>query len=74
MDAPTPLLISSFIIRFVLDETSAEIASYHGTVRHIQTAQEVSFTEWREATEFMRRFVQLDELQPPSSPDPITNL
>ncbi|MBM4426003.1 MAG: hypothetical protein FJ031_02060 [Chloroflexi bacterium] len=73
MDAPTLPLISSFIIRFVLDET-ADQPTYHGVVRHIQTAQEVSFTEWREATEFMRRFVQLDELQPPSSPDPITNL
>jgi hypothetical protein len=74
MEAPTLPLISSFIIRFVLDETSAEKASYHGTVRHIQTAEQISFTEWREATEFMRRFVQLDELQPPSPPDSITNL
>jgi hypothetical protein len=74
MDAPTLPLISSFIIRFVVDDASAEIESYHGTVRHIQTAEEISFTEWREATEFMHRFVQLDELQPPSSPNPIINL
>jgi len=74
MEAPTLPLISSFIIRFVVDDASAERASYHGTVRHIQTAEEISFTEWHEATEFMCRFVQLDELQPPSPPDPITNL
>ena len=62
---PTPL-ISSFIIRFVLDETPTEPPAYHGTIRHIQTAEEINFHEWREVTEFMYRFVQLDELQPPS--------
>ena len=67
MDAiPTPL-ISSFIIRFVMEEISVESTAYHGTIRHIQTAEEINFNEWREATEFMHRFVQLDELQPPSS-------
>lgn len=66
-DTPTPL-ISSFIIRFVLDETPVQALAYHGTIRHIQTAEEVTFNHWREATEFMHRFVKLDELQPPSSP------
>lgn len=65
MDAiPTPL-ISSFIIRFVMEEKLA----YHGSIRHIQSAEEINFNEWREATEFMYRFVQLNELQPPSSLD-----
>lgn len=70
MEAPTLPFISSFIIRFVVDESSSETNSYHGTVRHIQTAEEISFTEWREATEFMRRFVRLDEFQPPSTTTP----
>lgn len=70
MEAPHLPFISSFIIRFVVDESSSETTSYHGTVRHIQTAEEISFTEWREATEFMRRFVRLDELQPPSTTTP----
>ncbi len=74
MDTPTLPLISSFIIRFVMEELSAEKPAYHGTIRHIQSAEEINFNEWREATEFMHRFVQLDELQPPSSLDsPITN-
>ena len=68
---PTPL-ISSFIIRFVVDETPSDVVAYHGTVRHIQTAEEINFTEWHEAMEFMHRFVKLDELQPPSPP--ISNL
>ncbi len=55
---PLPL-ISSFIIRFVLEEESH---AYHGTIRHIQSAQEMNFREWGEAVEFMRRFVPLEEL------------
>ena len=65
----TPLpLISSFIIRFVVDEAPAQ-PIYHGVIRHIQTSEELIFTEWREATDFMYRFVQIDELQPPFSPE-----
>ena len=65
MEAITPPLISSFIIRFVMEETPA----YHGIIRHIQSAEEINFNEWKEAFEFMCRFVPLDELQPPS-PNP----
>ena len=71
MDSMPPPLISSFIIRFVMDETSAEKLAYHGTIRHIQNAEEINFNEWREAMEFMHRFVQLDELQPPSPKNPL---
>jgi hypothetical protein len=74
MDTGTLPLISSFIIRFVMEELSVEKPAYHGTIRHIQSAEEINFNEWREAMEFMHRFVQLDELQPPSSSDsPISN-
>jgi len=75
MSADTLPQISSFIIRFVRDETPANPASYHGTIRHIQTAEEVSFHEWREAAEFMNRFVQIAEMLPPSFPEtPIPKL
>jgi hypothetical protein len=66
MEADSAPLISSFIIRFVVDEPPAQPLTYHGTIRHIQTAEEVNFNEWREVTEFIYRFVQLDELQPPA--------
>lgn len=69
MDATSQPLISSFIIRFVLDE-AANQPNYHGSIRHIQTAEEIHFTDWREATEFMHRFVHLAELQPPPPPEP----
>jgi hypothetical protein len=68
MEADPAPLISSFIIRFVLDETPVQ-PKYHGTIRHIQTAEEINFTEWHEATEFMHRFVQLADLLPPSPPE-----
>ncbi len=59
---PLPL-ISSFIIRFVMEGMPDESRAYHGTIRHIQSAQEMNFIDWGEAVEFMRRFVPLDELQ-----------
>ncbi len=71
MDTIIPPLISSFIIRFVMEEISVESTAYHGTIRHIQTAEEINFNEWREATEFMHRFVQLEELQAPSPKNPL---
>lgn len=75
MDATNLPQIFSFIIRFVLEETPAEEKSYRGTIRHIQTAEEINFSEWHEATAFMHRFVSLAELQSPSrSEPPITNL
>jgi hypothetical protein len=57
--APT---IYSFIIRFVVDDGSpapGAHAAYHGAIRHIQSAEEVNFTEWHEAVEFLRRFVPI---------------
>jgi len=75
MEATPQSLISSFIIRFVLDENPAQAPAYHGTIRHIQTVEEINFNHWREVTEFMHRFVKLDELQPPSTPEsPMTKL
>lgn len=57
-------IIHSFIVRFVVEESPlAEGAQvvYHGAIRHIQNAEELNFTEWREAVEFMRRYVPLVE-------------
>ncbi len=65
MNTDAAPLIYSFIIRFVVDETTtAEGArpGYHGAIRHIQSAEELSFHEWAEAVAFMRRFVPIDHL------------
>jgi hypothetical protein len=42
--------------------------AYHGAIRHIQSAEELNFTEWREAVEFMRRFVPIENLN--NNPNP----
>ncbi|HEX6269008.1 MAG TPA: hypothetical protein VFZ43_02130 [Anaerolineales bacterium] len=58
----TPI-IYSFIIRFVVDDAPTAEGTppaYHGAIRHIQSAEEMNFNEWREAVEFMRRFVPLE--------------
>lgn len=57
--------IYSFIIRFVVDEVSGADGAqpgYHGAIRHIQSAEELSFHDWTEAVAFMRRFVPIDHL------------
>jgi hypothetical protein len=74
MEASSLPQISSFIIRFVVD-APPDCPTYHGTIRHIQTAEEINFNEWREALEFMRRFVQITDFQPPSPPEtPLSTL
>ena len=68
--APT---IHSFIVRFVVEETpSAEATqpAFHGSVRHIQSNEELHFRAWPEAVEFMRRFVPLTALTPKPNPEP----
>lgn len=66
--------IYSFIIRFVVEETPAEEgnqATYHGAIRHIQSAEEMHFNEWNEAVEFMRRFVPIKPMKAkPNDPNP----
>lgn len=57
-------MIYSFIIRFVV-ETPREDGSppaYRGSVRHIQSSEEMNFNEWPEAVEFMSRFVPIQDV------------
>jgi len=62
--------ISSFVIRFVMD-SSAEAGRIHppyrGAIRHIQTDDEMNFSNWEEAVTFIRRYVPLDSENSPSS-------
>ena len=79
MDNPPPPSISSFIIRFVVNDLSNsgdgvqafQQSNFYGTIRHIQTDQEMNFSRWDEAVKFIERFVHLDT---PSNPveDPPT--
>ena len=63
--------IHSFIIRFVVEDAPSEAGKqtvYHGAIRHIQNAEELSFIEWSEAVEFMSRYVPLETLNDTSKP------
>ncbi len=68
MDNPPPPSISSFIIRFVVNDPiisgdgvqPPQQSNYYGAIRHIQTDQEMNFSRWDEAVKFIERFVHLD--------------
>jgi hypothetical protein len=64
MTALTSPSISSFVIRFVYDQREKDDTgqpTYHGSIRHIQSDEEINFTSWQEAEIFIRRFVPLEE-------------
>ena len=56
MDIPVAATISSFIIRFVVDTDSDK---YRGEIRHIQTREELQFTDWQSAVEFIQRYIPI---------------
>ena len=63
MDSHQPPIISSFVIRFVVDSAAPGEQSqqpYRGAIRHIQTDEEINFSDWEEAVIFIRRFVPLE--------------
>lgn len=64
MDSQSPV-ISSFVIRFVMNEAPNDAVGdaqhpYRGSIRHIQSEEEMSFHLWQDAVEFIRRYVPLD--------------
>jgi hypothetical protein len=63
MDSQSPF-ISSFVIRFVMNEApedpeAAGQPSYRGSIRHIQSEEELHFHAWEDAVEFIRRYVPI---------------
>ena len=72
MDVHGSPTISSFVIRFVVESAadssgSADLppgcASYRGSIRHIQTEEELNFNTWVDAVSFIRRFVPIENIQ-----------
>ena len=54
--------IESFVIRFVMAKTSkAQEAqpSYRGVIRHIQSNEELTFSNWEDAVDFIENYVPL---------------
>jgi hypothetical protein len=64
-------VIYSFIIRFVVETPQGNDSqtAYRGSVRHIQSSEEMNFNEWKEAVEFMSRFVPIQNLN--GKPNPL---
>lgn len=63
MESNTSPSIASFVIRFVVDEpisTGETHSGYRGTIRHIQSNEELAFSAWENAVEFIQRYVPLE--------------
>ena len=68
MDNPPPPQITSFILRFIHADPPSEDGSggpaygpapIRGVIRNIQTDQEITFTRWQDAVDFIQRFVPI---------------
>jgi hypothetical protein len=57
----TETRIVSFILRFVQPESGERVRPWHGVVRHVQSQEEMRFTEVAEALQFMQQYVQLED-------------
>ena len=62
--------ISSFVIRFVQDASQNTPIAYRGVIRHVQSDQEMSFTQWADISSFVQRFVSLSEMLSPDMTKP----
>ena len=71
MESNSPPSITSFVIRFVMDEiphSEATQAQYRGAIRHIQSEKAMSFNTWEEVVEFIQRYVPLETKASRSGP------
>ncbi len=55
--------ITSFVIRFVGEpnEEAIQTRIYRGTIRHVQTDEEVGFTQWQDAVNFIQQYVPIHD-------------
>ena len=61
MDEKTYPNVESFVIRFVMDQSPPEDqVGYRGVIRHVQTDEELGFTDFQEAIRFINKFVPID--------------
>lgn len=65
MDNRSSPEISSFVLRFVQEKHAnlAETGVFRGSIRHVQTDQELAFTRWTDALDFMSQFVPNEVFQ-----------
>ena len=62
MSVQPPPTITSFVIRFVVDQFSQndESSPYRGAIRHIQSEEEILFNTWSDAVAFIQRYVPIE--------------
>ena len=63
MESDVYPLIKSFVIRFVIDEPpfpEETKSCYRGTIRYIQSNEEINFNNWEAAVKFIQRYVPLE--------------
>ena len=73
MDNRSSPQISSFVFRFVQEEPVKLVGQpvFRGSIRHIQSDQELAFTRWIDAIHFMSQFVpeEIFDLTDPGIPE-----
>lgn len=64
--------ISSFVIR-IIEETDPKYAAspLRGTIRHIQSDEEISFTNWGDVESFIDQYVPIAQMTPGDAQTPI---
>ncbi len=61
--------ISSFVIRFVREPKEDSSSGrdrprpYRGAIRHVQTDEELGFTQWQDAVHFIQQFIPIHDLE-----------
>jgi len=50
--------VTSFIIRFIQEQNDTN-AGWRGLIRHVQTSEEIRFTDMTDALKFMANYVEL---------------
>jgi hypothetical protein len=63
MPASLEMNISSFLIRFIdaTQQSDQVEAQYRGLIRHIQSGDEMTFTRWADATDFIQQFFPIED-------------
>ncbi len=60
--------IKSFVLRFIVTESPDPLdprpAAVRGVIRHIQTDEEISFTHWEDAVQFIGAYLLLNPKLP----------
>ncbi|MBI9045643.1 MAG: hypothetical protein JEZ06_14230 [Anaerolineaceae bacterium] len=52
--------ITSFIIRFFHDDLSKGECFHRGVISHVQNEEDLSFTRWKDAVDFIGHYVPLE--------------